>query len=68
MATCLFIQMSKHAKNYDVTHNELIKFKNFENITEEESEELRFHLKELSLILFESFQNTESIINNNLNK
>lgn len=60
--------MSKHAKSYDVTNNELIKIKNFENITEEDSEKLRLLLKEFSLILFENFQNTESIINNNVKK
>jgi hypothetical protein len=57
----MFIKMSKTERNYDVTHNELIKLKNFENLTEEESEKLRFLLKELSLILFECFQNSEII-------
>ena len=57
----MFIKMSKTERNYDVTHNELIKIKNFETITHEESERLRFLLKEFSLILYECFQNSEII-------
>lgn len=65
--------MSNQNKNYELTYAELKRLKGFENISEEDSAEVIFQLKELSFLLYEIFQKTmhsqgEGVENNSFTK
>jgi hypothetical protein len=51
--------MCKQNKSYELSYAELKKFKGFEDVSENEANEICFQLKELSFILFEIFQNQQ---------
>ena len=48
--------MLNQNRNYELTAKELRTFKGFESVSEDEATEICFHLRELSLILYDVFQ------------
>ena len=48
--------MSNQNKSYEITPAELRKYKGYENVSDNEANEICFQLRELSLILYDLFQ------------
>ncbi|MBP6730430.1 MAG: hypothetical protein KA149_00135 [Chitinophagales bacterium] len=53
------IKMYNQNRSYELTYAELKTIRGFEGVSEDEARELIFQLKEISLILYETFMSRE---------